>query len=243
MQQSDQKIRLIGIIIWVIAAVFFLYEFFLRTFVGSIAQQLIADLHLSIEQFTLLGAAYMLTYGAMQVPVGVLVDKFGTKKVIVFATLTCALATFLFSHASGFSSAFLGRLFMGFGSSFAFVCLLVIVSNWFPKKYFAFFVGASQFIGTIGPALAGGPLVGWLKSSHTDWRVAFISIGAFGVVLSLLALIFVKNKPKGGEDTLLFVSKEEPLMARLRSLCKTKQAWVVAGYSATVYVSRSYALR
>ena len=237
MQQRDQKIKAIGIFIWSIAATFFLYEFFLRTFVGSIAHQLIHDLHLNIAQFTLIGSAYYLAYGLMQMPVGILADKFGVKKIMVFSTLTCALATFLFAHSHSFTEALLGRFFMGFGSSFAFVCLLVIASNWFPRRFFGFFAGASQLIGTMGPVLAGGPLISWLIDSHINWRFALSGIGAFGVVLSLLTLFFVKNKPRGGKDTLLFLSKNEPILTRLKRLFKTKQAWAVAIYSASVYVS------
>ena len=237
MQQPDQKIKALGIFIWAIAAIFFLYEFFLRTFVGSIAHQLIHDLNLNIEQFTLIGSAYYLAYGLMQIPVGVLADKFGVKRMMIFAMLTCALATFLFAHSHNFTSALLGRFFMGFGSSFAFVCLLVIASNWFPKRFFGFFAGASQFIGTMGPVLAGGPLISWLADSHTTWRLALSSIGAFGIILALLTLIFVKNKPRGGQNSLLFLSKNESIFTRLKRLFKTKQAWVVAVYSASVYVS------
>ncbi len=237
MQQLEQKVNLIGLFIWVIAAVFFLYEFFLRTFVGSIAHQLIHDLQLNIEQFTLIGSAYYLAYGLMQMPVGILADKFGVKKIMIFATLTCALATFLFAHSHSFIEAILARFFMGFGSSFAFVCLLVIASNWFPKRFFGFFAGASQFIGTMGPVLAGGPLISWLVDSHTSWRIALSSIGALGIVLAALSLFFVKNKPRYGQSTLLFLSKDEPMTTRLKRLFKTKQAWVVAVYSASVYVS------
>jgi MFS family permease len=237
MQKSDQNVTALGLFIWGIAATFFLYEFFLRTFVGSIAHQLIHDLHLSIEQFTLIGSAYYLAYGLMQMPVGLLADKFGVKKIMLFATLTCALATFLFAHANNFTEAVLGRFFMGFGSSFAFVCLLVVASNWFPKRFFGFFAGASQLIGTIGPILAGGPLVSWLIDTHTSWRVALSSIGAFGVVLAILTLFFIKNKPRGAENTLLLLSRSEPIWPRLKGLFKTKQAWVVAIYSASVYVS------
>ena len=237
MQQLEQKVKLVGLFIWGIVAVFFLYEFFLRTFVGSIAHQLIHDLHLTIEQFTLIGSAYYLAYALMQIPVGVLADKFGVKKIMIFATLTCALATFLFAHSHGFAEAIWARFFMGFGSSFAFVCLLVIASNWFPRRFFGFFAGASQFIGTMGPVLAGGPLISWLVDSHTSWRFALSSIGAFGIVLAVLSLLFVKNKPRGGQETLLFLSKEEPMITRLKRLFKTKQAWVVAAYSASVYVS------
>ncbi len=237
MQQSEQKIKAIGIFIWSIAAIFFLYEFFLRTFIGSIAQQLINDLHLSIAQFTLLGSAYYLAYGLMQVPVGILADKFGVKKIMIFAILICVLSTFLFAHSHRFTEALLGRFLIGLGSSFAFVCLLVIVSNWLPKHFFGFFAGASQFIGTMGPVLAGGPLISWLIDSHINWRVALIEIGVFGIILALLTLLFVKNKPRSGRDTLLFLSKNESIMIRLKRLFKTKQAWIVAIYSAAVYVS------
>lgn len=237
MQQLEKKITAIGIFIWSIAAVFFLYEFFLRTFIGSIAPQLISDLHLSIAKFTLLGSAYYLAYGLMQVPVGMLTDKFGVKKIIIFAIVICALSTFLFAHSDHFTEALLARFLMGFGSSFAFVCLLVIVSNWLPNRFSGFFTGASQFIGTIGPVLAGGPLISWLVDHQINWRIALNDIGACGILLALLALLFVKNKPRGNRENLLFLAKNEPFHIRLKNLLQTKQAWIIAIYSAAVYVA------
>jgi MFS family permease len=217
---------------------FFLYEFFLRTFVGSIAHQLIHDLDLNIEQFTLIGTAYYFAYGLMQVPVGILADKFGVKRIMVFATLTCAIATFLFTHADSFMQAALSRFFMGFGSSFAFVCLLIIASNWFPARLFGFFAGASQLIGTIGPMLAGGPLISWLTYNHENWHSTLSGIGAFGIILSLLALFFVKGKPQESKNIALQPAIiKKPILIRLKRLLKTKQAWVVALYSACDYVS------
>ena len=239
MQSTHQKVTMLGLFIWSIAAIFFLYEFFLRTFVGSIADQLISDLHLSIEQFTLIGSAYYFAYAAMQIPVGILADKFGVKRIMVFATLTCVLATFLFAHANTFKMALLGRFLMGFGSAFAFICLLVIAVNWFPKRFFAFFAGASQFIGTMGPVLAGGPLISWLVDSHINWRWALSSIGAFGIVLAVLSFLFVKSKPREDQQRLLFLPKNEPIITRLKRLFRTRQAWVVAIYSAGVYVAIS----
>lgn len=237
MTTIEKRMSMIGMIAWFIAALFFLYEFFLRTFVGTIAEQLIADLHLSVKQFTLVGSAYYLAYALMQIPVGILADKFGVKKIIIFATLVCALATVLFAHAHSFLAAAAGRFFMGFGSAFAFVSLLVIAANWFPRRLFGFFAGASQFIGTMGPVLAGGPLIAWLHAAHLGWRSALSTVGAFGIVLALLTLVFVKNKPRGGEATVLFLSKTSSLSSRLRRLLKTRQVWVVAIYSASVYVA------
>jgi MFS family permease len=239
MQKEDAKVSWLGLLIWSIAAVFFLYEFFLRTFVGSIAKELIHDLHLSVEQFTMVGAAYYLAYGLMQMPVGLLADKFGVKKIMIFAMLVCTGATLLFAHAGNFWQAVGGRLCMGFGSAFAFVCLLVLVSNWLPKQYFSFFAGLSQFIGTMGPVLAGGPLIAWLMSSHIPWRQALSPIGYFGIVLAILAFLFVKNKPRDAKGAVWFLSKNESIKHRLSHLFQTPQVWTIAIYSATVYVSMS----
>ncbi len=235
--QQKSPISTLGLIIWGLAALFFLYEFFLRTFVGSVAHQVIPDLKLNAETFAIIGSAYYVAYGVMQIPVGILADKFGVKILMVFATLVCVVSTFLFAHADGFSTAFISRLLMGFGSSFAFVCLLVIAVTWLPKQYFGFFAGTSQFIGTMGPLLAGGPLIALMARTHQDWRSTLSKIGAFGLILSILMLFLVKNKPRDGEQTLIFLTHEEPLKSRLLRLAKNQQAWIVAFYSATIYVS------
>lgn len=236
---KDNKVSLLGVSIWAIGALFFLYEYFLRTFVGSLAHQVIPDLHLSAETFALLGSAYYVAYGLMQIPVGVLADKFGVKKLLLFATAVCAGATFFFSQAHGFGTALIARVLMGFGSSFAFICLLVISVTWFPRRLFGFFSGASQFIGTLGPLLAGGPLIAFIAMQHATWRLGLAEVGGVGIVLFILVLIFVKTKPRDGESVLLFISREEPLRKRMKQLFKNKQAWIIAAYSATNYVSMS----
>ncbi len=237
MSQNNKKISVLGLGIWLIAAGFFLYEFFLRTFVGTVAHQVIGDLHLTAETFALLGTAYFAIYGIMQIPVGILADKFGVKIVMTIALILCTIATFLFANSTGFPTAFISRLFMGFGSSFAFVCLLVIVLNWFPHKYFGFFAGLSQFIGTLGPLLAGGPLIALILKFHETWRAALMQIGAFGIILTVLTIIFVRNKPRHNAKQITYIQRTEPLLLQLRRLLTNPQVWLIALYSASVYVS------
>lgn len=227
----------LGLFIWSLTALFFLYEFFLRTFVGSLAHQIIPDLGLSAERFALIGSAYYLTQGLMQVPVGLLTDKFGVKVILVFASLVCAAATFLFAYSAGFMSAFVSRALMGFGSSFAFVCLLVVAAAWFPRRFFGFFVGLSQFIGTMGPLLAAGPLIAFMSEANLSWRSTLEIVGIVGVILAILMLLFVKNKGRDPEDKHIVLKQHPELSLRLSQLVKNKQAWSVAAYSATVYAS------
>jgi MFS family permease len=228
---------ILGTIIWLIAALFFLYEFFLRTFIGTLAHQILPDLHLNAETFALISVGYYITYGVMQIPVGICADRFGIKKVLTFAILVCALSAILFAYAHNFSSAFLCRLLMGFGSSFAFVCLLTIALTWFPHQYFGFLAGASQFIGTMGSLLAGGPFIFFIMRLHGNWRLAIFEIGLLGIVLALLAVLIVKNKSRPvGDQSLIVLTRPHSLLDTLRRLMTNRQAWYVAVYSACIYL-------
>lgn len=235
---NSSPISLLGLAIWSLGALFFLYEFFLRTFVGSISHQLIPELHLTAEKFAMIGSAYYITYGLMQLPVGILSDKYGVKRVLIFATLVCVGATFLFSHATGFTSAFISRLLMGFGSSFGFVCLLVIAVTWFPKKYFGFIAGMSQFIGTIGPMIAGGPFIAIMAANNGNWHTALDEVNLVGGVLAVLMFIVIRNKPRD-ENQLIYLHSGDRLSQRLARLLRNPQAWMIAIYSSGVYITIS----
>lgn len=232
---SNKKISWLGCIIWGTASLFFLYEFFLRTFVGSLAHQIIPDLHLSLESFAIIGSAYYLTYGLMQIPVGILADKFGVKVLLFFATLICSAAALWFAHAQSFWPAFFARVLMGFGSSFAFISLLTISMQWFPRKYFGFFVGAAQFIGTMGPLMAGGPLVTIMKHFGGNWRLPMTYVSIVGVVLAILVLLFVKNKARDKTEKFILLEKPRSTWGALKQMVKNKQVWLIAFYSGTSY--------
>ena len=152
---------------------------------------------------------------------------------MIAANLICALGTFLFAYSDNFAAALFSRILMGFGSSFAFICLLVITITWFPRRYFAFFAGLSQFIGTLGPLLAGGPLIAYIIASHQSWQVAMNKVAIVGIILSILIAMFVKDKVKTDH----YAKSERPAMQILWQLLKRKQIWYVAIYSSLVYIS------
>lgn len=239
MTADEQKVTLQGFMIWLLASMFFLYEFFLRTFVGSVANQIMDDLSLSAEKFALVSSAYYFTYAAMQIPVGMLVDKFGVRKILVFGTVICAISAFLFAHSTTYTQAFIARLIMGFGSSFAFICLLVIASTWFPRRYFAFFTGTSQFIGTMGPLLAAGPMVKILIATNLSWQELLDLIGVLGLGLLVLIALFVKNKGREGKEAIIYLRREQPFLYYVKRLAKNPQVWYIAIFSALIYTSVS----
>lgn len=236
-KNTSKTVPIAGLIVWICCLIFYLYEFFLRTFVGTVAESIIHDLSLSAEQFALMGSAYYFTYSLMQIPVGYITDRFGAKKVVILATLLCALSLFLFSNSNHFLLAFLSRFLMGLGSSFGFVTLLVVITNWFPARLYPVFIGLSQFIGTLGPLLAAGPLITLLKSLNLGWRATFIYISLFGVLFGFLMFFLFKNKPRDISKDSLVIERPKSLLFQMSTLFKNKQAWLIAFFSALSYES------
>ena len=154
----NQKISLKGLAVWLVCMVFFLYEFLLRTLLGTFQTAIMHDIHLTPLKFAFLSStAYTLIYGLMQIPVGNIIKKFDLKKALLFACLVCTIANFGFAYAQGFYSALIFRALMGLGSSFGFICLLVAIYDWLPYQNVALYIGLSQFFGTLGPMATGAP--------------------------------------------------------------------------------------
>ncbi|GAB4187909.1 MAG: MFS transporter [Simkaniaceae bacterium] len=237
MHRSHKKISIVGLAIWSLATLFFFYEFFLRVVLGTFANRLMIDLHLGAEEFSILGAAYYFTYSIMQTPVGLLVDRFGVRLLVTFATAICAFGVLWFSFSDTFLPALISRLLIGFGSAFAFVALLVLALNWFPVEQFSIFAGTAQFLGAIGPLLAGGPTALLLNAVNGNWRLILLGVGFFGLALAVLLGIFIRNRPKGCKTCIVFIETTEPLKQRLQQLFQNKQVWIIVLFAACAYVS------
>lgn len=232
---KEASVTLLGTFIWLLAAFFYLYEFFIRATVGTIAQQLIPALHLNAESFAMMGSAYYVAYAVMQMPVGMITAKVGAKRTLIAAISICVVSVFLFSHATGFVSALFARLLMGFGSSFAFVCLLVAATLWFPQRYFSRIAGLSQFLGTMGPLLAAGPMAWLLMHLHGDWRLLMNGVGVVGILLVVGVILVMREKTQDRSASVIYLAKPEATTTSVRRLFSNKQAWYIALYSGVVY--------
>ena len=226
-----------GLFIWWLASLFFFYEFFLQVVLGTIAPTFMKDLHLSPTQFSIICAAYYIFYSLMQIPVGILADKFSIKKILSIATLVTSLGVFFLATSQGFFTAFLARLLTGSGSAFAFVCLLVLALNWFSEKHIGLLTGIAQFFGGLGPLIAGAPLTLLIALFHNDWRLVLLSIGFIGLALMVCIFLFVKDAPSVEEHQLIFIPRNISIRKSLLQLLSTKQIWSIICTGAFGYVS------
>lgn len=238
--KEEPQVTIRGLVIWGVCAFFFTYEFLLRTVLGTFQFPIMKELHLSPLRFALLSStSYQVIYGLMQLPVGIIADRFGLKKSLLFAVLVCGAANIGFAFAHQFMPAVFFRLLMGFGSSFGFVCLLIAVYDWMPRKNIALFIGLSQFIGTMGPMLAAGPLNMLAEAGTLSWRTFFMMLAASAAVIACLVLAIVDNK-RQTTGKFLILSRTSSIKDNLRRLMSHPQIWFIALFSSSVYFSIEY---
>ncbi len=97
-----------------------------------------------------LSAVYFYAYAAVQIPVGVLLDRFGARRLLIVGTLLAAAGSALFALAPGLALALAGRALVGAAVGFAFIATLKIVTLWFPPQRFGRMAGWTLAVGIVG---------------------------------------------------------------------------------------------
>ena len=208
-----------------VAMLFFLYDVFLQVSPSVMVQQLMHDFHLTALALGNLSASYFYIYTIMQIPVGLLYDRFGVKWLMISAMVICTLGAFFFAFAPGLSLAIVGRVFMGFGSAFAFVGVLQIAATYLSPKKLAMIVGLTTSLGMVG-AMVANVLLSKLQM-HLGWRGAMVVTGVLGVVITIaLGVCLMRFKEKKRKKT-----KHKaimPIVWHLLSAMRRPALWVNA---------------
>ena len=215
-----------------LGTIFYSYEYILRILPSVMESELSAHYHLLSSGFGGLSAFYYYAYVPMQIPVGLLMDKYGPRRLLTLACLLCALGTYLFAATDMFYVAALGRFMVGLGSSFAFVGVLKLATMWLPEDRLAFVAGSAAALGTIGAWLGDYYLgmfvhsMGWVETTN------FMS--AFGFGLVVLLYFFIKDRADSDDSV-----PERDFASTfydLAIIAKNKQIWVNGFYGCLVYL-------
>ena len=118
-------------------------------------------------------------YISMQIPIGVLCDRYGPKKLLILSVGACGI-TIIFGYSYSPILSSISRVIIGIASATAFVGPLALATKWYDKKYFALITGLIQLLGCIGAIVGGEPIASLTK--FTSWRHSIIWSGIFGIV-------------------------------------------------------------
>jgi len=145
---------------------------------------------------TLLGvlaSAYFYPYALMQLPTGLLVDRWGPRYTVSFFFVIAALGAVLMSRTHSLYIAVFGRVLVGLGVSTLFVSNFKLIAEWFAPRQFVIVGGLFMAMGGVGALLASAPLA-WI-SSLLGWRMTLAAVGAMTFGMAVLIFVFVRNRP------------------------------------------------
>lgn len=235
MSGAEKKQLVWGIVICTIAALFYCYEYFLRIIPGALQVELQQAFgNITATTFGNLTAYYYYAYTAMQIPVGVLMDRFGPKRSLFVASLFCSIGSALFTYTGSLVVAAFGRFLVGFGSAFAFVGVLTLTHVWLPRKYFSLVVGIVTTLAMLS-AIAGEVGIA-LLSQKIGWQVILSSTAWVGLAITAFILLFVKDSPT--KIRLKNISRREFIKDVWR-VFSTLQVWLIGIVGALIYWSLS----
>lgn len=222
-----KSIRSLAIVMFLLGSCFYLYDFILQVAPGDLTNQLMHDLQIDSAGLGLIAGLYFYTYMPMQLCAGLLSDRFGPRKLLTVMVFVCALGALIFSQAHTLWTVIIGRMLMGLGSAFAFTGTLVLISRWFPQKYFASLTGVVQLMSSVGAIVASTPLAIYI--THYGWRSAILYLAMAGFVLAMLMALIVRDSPTPAP----VVSKNSSIgeLGRLKAICKNPQTWYIGVYS------------
>lgn len=217
---------------------FYCYNYFLRVSPGVLQDQLSAAFHINATAFGTLAGLYYWSYTPMQLPAGMIYDKFGVRFVLSAAMLTAVLGLWVFISTDHYFTAAVGRLMIGAGCAFAYIGTLKLASLWLPANRFAFVAGLATAAGMTSGAMAQQYLTN--VTQYISYHDALFSVLTVGVVLSIVVIISVRNRPPVCAS-LEFTNPTDTknLMKDLRLIFTNKQMWLIGIIGCLVYLPSS----
>jgi MFS family permease len=237
MSEKGKKISLIAWVICMIGAIFYCYEYLLRIEPSVMVTDLMRQFGVAATGFGFIIATYYYAYTPMQLFVGILIDRYGTRLMIGLGIICCTIGSFLFSLSISVYLAAFSRMLIGFGSAFAFVGVLKLGAEWLPKQQFAFFVGLTTSLGMVG-GMFGDIFLVHLKEGIGHQSVLHLGTLA-GVILIPIIFIFVHDTPTSQKIPVRSTSNFKELFSGLKKMIQSPQMWIVGVIGNTLYLSLS----
>jgi sugar phosphate permease len=210
------------------SANFFLSQFY-RSTNAVIAPQLLGDLSLSTEDLGLLSAAFFYAFGLAQIPITILLDRIGARRMMTGFSLVGVVGAFVFSWADSLAMGILSRSLLGIGMACNLMGTLKLLTLWFDPLRFATLSGVVFALGTLGNMAATSPFV--LLVDWMGWREAIRVVAGVTFLLVLFFYAVVRDRPEEStqkQSTANSPESSSHLLADLRLLLKNKDYWIIS---------------
>ena len=189
---SSKILRYRWIIFWVLAFGYILV-YFHRLCPAVVAVDMMRDLKAGGALLGLLGSAYFYPYALMQLPAGLFSDSWGPRRTITLFFGVAFIGSIILGISSSLHIAITGRTLVGIGVAMLFVPTMKVLAEWFKTDEFAMMTGIFIAMGGVGSLISTTPLA--LLSNRVGWRMSFVFVGLFTLLMAVLVWIFVRDRP------------------------------------------------
>lgn len=203
--------------IWMIASVFYAYQYILRVMPSIMLDDIMRQFHISAATFGQFSGVYYIGYSLMHLPIGIMLDRFGPKKVMSACILVSVIGLLPLIFADHWIYPIAGRMLIGMGSSAAILGLFKIVRMTFSEERFPRMLSFSVTIGLIGAIYGGGPVSYMREVFGYHAVIQLLAIG--GVILALATYWIVPHVESSQQSTIVSDVKEVLSNHRVMSLC------------------------
>lgn len=217
MNSSQSKTRMIAWVVWVIASLFYAYQYILRVMPSIMLSDIMQKFHIDAATFGQFSGVYYIGYSLMHLPIGILFDRYGPRKVMTSCILLSVVGLLPLIFADHWAFPIIGRILVGIGSSAAILGVFKIVRMTFSEKHFSRMLSFSVMIGLMG-AIYGGAPVGLMKDVLGYELVTEIFAGV-GILLAAVAYWLVPDTKSEAQTTVLSDIREVLTNGRVLWTC------------------------
>jgi len=205
--------------VWLAAITVYVLAVFHRTSLGVAGLQAAERFGISSAELSTFTIVQVFVYAAMQLPVGALLDRFGSKRLLGVGLTLVTLAQLAFAFVDSFAAALACRVLLGMGDSMVFIAVLRLAALWFSPRRTPMVTQLTGLLGQLGALAAAGPLAAALDTF--GWTPSYAVAASLGVVTGVILVAIVKDSPYADQH------RDE---LRLAALARTlRQAWLVPG--------------
>lgn len=179
--------------VWLVALLVYFLAVFHRSSLAVAGLAASERFDISASQLATFTVLQLLVYAAMQIPVGLLVDRFGSRAVLLAGTVLLTVAQTGFAFAQTYGQALLARTFVGVGDALTFICVLRLVNTWFAPRRIPVFVQLTGVLGQSGAILAAVPMT-WALG-QLGWTRSYLIAAGLGILLIVGLLVGVHDAP------------------------------------------------
>ncbi|WP_431884325.1 MFS transporter [Micromonospora gifhornensis] len=183
-----------ALLVWGVALSAYAASVFHRSSLGVTGVEASHRFEISAATLATFTVAQLAVYALMQVPVGMLLDRYGSRRLLITGGALMVAGQLCFALATDVRLAVAARVLVGLGDAMTFISVLRIVAYWFPGRRNPMLVQLTGTLGQLGAVFGAVPLV--LLLEHTGWTTAFLTAAAVSTVILLVAVAAIRDSPR-----------------------------------------------